>query len=58
MICFAFYDDVRFLRVRDFDLVKAKDLYSKYLKWREEFEVDKIVKVSVSLYCDTDVQKF
>ncbi|XP_057511012.1 phosphatidylinositol/phosphatidylcholine transfer protein SFH11-like isoform X2 [Actinidia eriantha] len=35
---------LRFLRVRDFDLVKAKDLYSKYLKWREEFEVDKIVK--------------
>ncbi|KAL6994723.1 hypothetical protein U1Q18_045734 [Sarracenia purpurea var. burkii] len=34
----------RFLRVRDFDMMKAKDLFSKYLKWREEFEVDRIAK--------------
>ncbi|GFZ14217.1 Sec14p-like phosphatidylinositol transfer family protein [Actinidia rufa] len=35
---------LRFLRVRDFDVVKAKDLYLNYLKWRDEFKVDKIVK--------------
>ena len=58
MICFGFYDVVRFLRVRNFDVVKAKDLYSKYLKWRDEFKVEKIVKVRVSLYFDTNVHKF
>ncbi|CAL5324562.1 unnamed protein product [Camellia sinensis] len=33
-----------FLRMRDFDLMKAKDMFLQYLKWREEFEVDTIVK--------------
>ncbi|CAL5429666.1 unnamed protein product [Camellia sinensis] len=35
---------LRFLRMRDFDLMKAKDMFLQYLKWREEFEVDTIVK--------------
>ncbi|CAL5391072.1 unnamed protein product [Camellia sinensis] len=33
-----------FLRMRDFDLMKAKDMFLQYLKWREELEVDTIVK--------------
>lgn len=43
------YDDVfldfRFLRMRDFDLSKAKDEFLNYLNWRESFGVDKISKV-------------
>ncbi|KAA8521389.1 hypothetical protein F0562_012049 [Nyssa sinensis] len=35
---------LRFLRMRDFDLTKAKDMFLKYLKWREEFGVDAIPK--------------
>ncbi|KAL7165092.1 hypothetical protein ACSBR2_040884 [Camellia fascicularis] len=35
---------LRFWRMRDFDLMKAKDMFLQYLKWREEFEVDMIVK--------------
>ncbi|GMP26986.1 hypothetical protein CsSME_00003185 [Camellia sinensis var. sinensis] len=30
--------------MRDFDLMKAKDMFLQYLKWREEFEVDTTVK--------------
>ncbi|CAL5440938.1 unnamed protein product [Camellia sinensis] len=33
-----------FLQMRDFDLMKAKDMFLQYLKWREEFEVDTTVK--------------
>ncbi|XP_009763043.1 phosphatidylinositol/phosphatidylcholine transfer protein SFH11 isoform X1 [Nicotiana sylvestris] len=31
---------LRFLRMRDYDLTKAKNMYLNYLKWREEFHVD------------------
>nr|XP_034932710.1 phosphatidylinositol/phosphatidylcholine transfer protein SFH11-like isoform X2 [Populus alba] len=35
---------LRFLRVRDFDLSKAKDTFVQYLGWREEYGVDEILK--------------
>ncbi|XP_055819458.1 phosphatidylinositol/phosphatidylcholine transfer protein SFH11 [Solanum dulcamara] len=35
---------LRFLRMRDYDLAKAKNMYLNYLKWREEFHVDEISK--------------
>ncbi|CAN4077964.1 unnamed protein product [Withania somnifera] len=35
---------LRFLRMRDYDLTKAKNMYLNYLKWREEFNVDEISK--------------
>ncbi|KAJ6706155.1 CRAL-TRIO DOMAIN-CONTAINING PROTEIN YKL091C-RELATED [Salix purpurea] len=35
---------LRFLRMRDFDLSKAKDTFVKYLKWREEYGVDATLK--------------
>lgn len=31
--------------MRDFDLVRAKDMFMQYIKWREEFRVDAIYKV-------------
>ncbi|KAB5564080.1 hypothetical protein DKX38_004134 [Salix brachista] len=42
---------VRFLRMRDFDLSKAKDTFVKYLKWREEYGVDAILKVKNEFIC-------
>ncbi|XP_060211114.1 phosphatidylinositol/phosphatidylcholine transfer protein SFH11 [Lycium barbarum] len=33
---------LRFLRMRDYDLIEAKNMYLNYLKWREEFHVDEI----------------
>ncbi|KAM7258831.1 hypothetical protein ACFE04_014572 [Oxalis oulophora] len=33
---------LRFLRMRDFDLLKAKDMFLSYLQWREEYGVDSI----------------
>ncbi|KAJ8555615.1 hypothetical protein K7X08_013111 [Anisodus acutangulus] len=33
---------LRFLRMRDYDLTIAKNMYLNYLKWREEFHVDEI----------------
>ncbi|KAL2472496.1 Phosphatidylinositol/phosphatidylcholine transfer protein SFH11 [Abeliophyllum distichum] len=41
---FDYHTLLRFLRMRDFDLMKAKDMFLQYLKWREEFRVDAIVK--------------
>eukprot|EP00258_Populus_trichocarpa_P003313 XP_002304272.3 phosphatidylinositol/phosphatidylcholine transfer protein SFH11 isoform X3 [Populus trichocarpa] len=35
---------LRFLRMRDFDLSKAKDTFVQYLAWREEYGVDEILK--------------
>ncbi|KAH9607132.1 hypothetical protein KSS87_005060 [Heliosperma pusillum] len=35
---------LRFVRMRDYDVVKAKDSFLKYLKWREEYGVDAIFK--------------
>ncbi|KAF5460854.1 hypothetical protein F2P56_020695 [Juglans regia] len=35
---------LRFLRMRDFDLSKSKEMFLNYLKWREDFEVDTISK--------------
>lgn len=31
--------------MRDFDLMKAKEMFLNYLKWREEYRVDLINKV-------------
>jgi hypothetical protein len=36
----------RFLRMRDFNLSKAKEMFLNYLKWREDFGVDAIPKVN------------
>lgn len=41
--------DFRFLRMRDFDILKAKTMFLNYLKWREEFRVDTISKVNFYL---------
>lgn len=35
---------LRFLRMRDFDLIKAKIMLLNYLKWRQDFGVDNIQK--------------
>lgn len=35
---------LRFLRMRDYDLSKAKDMFLNYLKWREDYRVDAIPK--------------
>ncbi|XP_065862243.1 phosphatidylinositol/phosphatidylcholine transfer protein SFH11 [Euphorbia lathyris] len=35
---------LRFLRMRDFDLSKAKDMFVNYLKWRDDYKVDAIPK--------------
>ncbi|KAM7525578.1 hypothetical protein LguiA_015480 [Lonicera macranthoides] len=35
---------LRFLRRRDFDLMKAKESYLQYLKWLEEYGVDMIIR--------------
>ncbi|CAK9160144.1 unnamed protein product [Ilex paraguariensis] len=39
---------LRFLRMRDFDLIKAKEAFLNYLKWRKEFRVDAIIKVNAN----------
>lgn len=36
---------LRFLRMRDFDLIKAKDAFLNYMKWRVDSKVDLISKV-------------
>lgn len=38
-------DDIRFLKMRDFDLEKAKDAFLSYMKWRVDSKVDMISKV-------------
>ncbi|XWS49739.1 hypothetical protein CRYUN_Cryun12cG0028700 [Craigia yunnanensis] len=35
---------LRFLRMRDFDLSKAKEMFLNYLKWRKNYRVDAIQK--------------
>ena len=45
----VFFCDFRFLRMRDFDILKAKTMFLNYLKWREEFRVDTISKVNFYL---------
>ncbi|KAK9120630.1 hypothetical protein Syun_018247 [Stephania yunnanensis] len=35
---------LRFLRMRAFDLQKAKDAYLKMVKWREDCQIDSIIK--------------
>ncbi|KAH7549609.1 hypothetical protein JRO89_XS13G0055800 [Xanthoceras sorbifolium] len=35
---------IRFLRMRDFDISKSKEMFLNYLKWREDFRVDAISK--------------
>lgn len=42
---FLFWGGFRFLRMRDFDLEKSKEMFVNYLKWREEYRVDAIPKV-------------
>ena len=44
------YDYLRFLRARKFDLEKTIEMFSKYIKWRVEFEVDKILVSSEECY--------
>ncbi|KAL6546764.1 hypothetical protein OROMI_022485 [Orobanche minor] len=41
------FDDhtlLRFLRTRGFDLMKANDAFTQYIKWREEFGVDAVLE--------------
>ncbi|PON40642.1 Cellular retinaldehyde binding/alpha-tocopherol transport [Parasponia andersonii] len=35
---------LRFLRMRDFDFAKAKEMFLNYLNWREDYRVDAIPK--------------
>ncbi|XP_024934633.2 phosphatidylinositol/phosphatidylcholine transfer protein SFH11 isoform X1 [Ziziphus jujuba] len=35
---------LRFLRMRDFDFTKSKEMFLNYLKWREDYKVDAIQK--------------
>ncbi|XP_074357755.1 phosphatidylinositol/phosphatidylcholine transfer protein SFH11 isoform X2 [Apium graveolens] len=35
---------LRFLRMKNFDLIKAKEAFLNYLKWRREYDVDAICK--------------
>ncbi|XP_042047771.1 phosphatidylinositol/phosphatidylcholine transfer protein SFH11-like isoform X2 [Salvia splendens] len=35
---------LRFLRMRDYDLMKAKDMFVQYVKWREEMRIDTILQ--------------
>ncbi|KAI4327116.1 hypothetical protein L6164_019616 [Bauhinia variegata] len=35
---------LRFLRMRDYDLLKAKEAFLNFLKWRDDFEVDTLPK--------------
>lgn len=49
-ICFLFlFSSNRFLRARQFDLLKAKEMLLDCEKWRKEFGVDDIIKY-VSLF--------
>nr|GMD98249.1 phosphatidylinositol/phosphatidylcholine transfer protein SFH11 [Ipomoea batatas] len=41
---FDYHTLLRFLRMRDYDMVKAREMFLNYLKWREEFRVDAICK--------------
>ncbi|KAI3468938.1 hypothetical protein Pfo_025601 [Paulownia fortunei] len=41
---FDYHTLLRFLRMRDFDLMKAKDMFMQYINWREEFGVDAMSK--------------
>lgn len=34
--------------MKDFDLIKAKEAFLNYLKWRREYDVDAICKVNIS----------
>ncbi|KAK4262608.1 hypothetical protein QN277_028149 [Acacia crassicarpa] len=35
---------LRFLRMRDYDMLKAKEMFLNFLQWREEFRVDMLPK--------------
>ncbi|XP_031248504.1 phosphatidylinositol/phosphatidylcholine transfer protein SFH11 isoform X3 [Pistacia vera] len=35
---------LRFLRMRDFDVTKSREMFLNYLKWRQDFRVDSISK--------------
>lgn len=50
----VFVFPVRFLRMRDFDLAKAKEAFLTYLKWREDYKVDAIPKVNQISTCLDD----
>lgn len=39
----------RFLRMRDFDVPKAKEVFLNYLKWREDYGVEAIAKATLSI---------
>ncbi|XP_056687822.1 phosphatidylinositol/phosphatidylcholine transfer protein SFH11 [Spinacia oleracea] len=52
-----FHTLLRFLHMRDYDIMKAKDSFIKHLKWREEFGVDAIAK-EFKFVEFRDVQRF
>ncbi|KAH6799897.1 Sec14p-like phosphatidylinositol transfer family protein, partial [Perilla frutescens var. hirtella] len=35
---------LRFLRMRDYDIMKAKEMFVQYIKWREELRVDRMLQ--------------
>lgn len=43
------FNDARFLRMRDFDRSKSKEMFQNYLNWRKEFRVDQLPKVNEQL---------
>ncbi|KAJ3140867.1 cytosolic factor, phosphatidylinositol/phosphatidylcholine transfer protein [Irineochytrium annulatum] len=47
----------RFLRARKYDLVKAKEMFEAYLKWRVEYKVEELV-TSFSFPEAAEVQKY
>ncbi|XP_023553030.1 phosphatidylinositol/phosphatidylcholine transfer protein SFH11 isoform X2 [Cucurbita pepo subsp. pepo] len=53
---------LRFLRMRDFDTTAAKDMFLKFIKWREDFRTDAISKgvsnfSKPARYLFTEIQK-
>lgn len=48
---------LRFLRMRGYDVPKAKDSFLKYLKWRKEFGVDTIAR-EFNFFEYEEVQKY
>lgn len=53
---------LRFLRMRDFDTEAAKDMFLKFIKWREDFRTDTISKGMANFskparYLFTEIQK-
>lgn len=45
----VFFCGFRFLRMRDFDVTKSREMFLNYLMWRQDFGVDAITKVNSRL---------